>query len=131
MKQGLSTADTTTGPGEINYRLERNRVLSDWRAGVLSDHQVCDAQSELRRNAVHCGTDTTDECPVCEDHHLRHVTYVFGPRLPSHGRCVTSPGELLRLRRRKGTFTAFVVEVCPGCGWNHLIRSYLLSPLEG
>ena len=23
-------------------------------------------------------------------------------------------------------FTGYVVEVCAGCGWNHLVRSYLL-----
>ncbi|MGI9600275.1 MAG: DUF5318 family protein [Acidimicrobiales bacterium] len=128
MKLGLSAA-TTDVPGEIDYRLERQRILSEWRAGELSAHQICDAQAELRRNAAHCGVDTDEPCPVCEDHSLRHVTYVFGPRLPAHGRCITSDGEMARIRRRKGVFTGYVVEVCPGCGWNHLVRSSLLNPL--
>ena len=120
----------TTGgevPGEIDYRLERRRVLSAWRSGNLSDQEVCDAQSELRRNAAHCGSDTDEQCPICDDSWLRHVTYVFGPRLPSHGRCITSQGEMSRIRARKGAFTGYVVEVCPACGWNHLLRSYLLN----
>lgn len=127
MKPGLSTA-ATSGPGEIDYRLTRQAVLSGYRRGDLSRHQVCDAQVELRRNAVHCGDDTDELCPVCEDTTVRHVTYVFGPRLPAHGRCVTSAAELARIRRRKGTFTGYVVEVCCHCGWNHLIRSYVLDP---
>lgn len=120
----------TDGPGEIDFRLERQRIISDYRAGALSRTDVCDAQPELRRNAAHCGDDTTDECPVCEDHNVRHVTYVFGPRLPGHGRCITSEAEMVRMRRRSGNFTGYVVEVCPGCGWNHLVRSYLLTPLR-
>lgn len=128
VKLGLSAAATEV-PGEIDYRLERQRVLTEWRAGTVTDQQICDAQTELRRNALHCGTGSDESCPVCDEHHLRHVTYVFGPRLPSHGRCITSQGELVRIRRRKGSFTGYVVEVCVGCGWNHLVRSYLLTPL--
>lgn len=128
MKLGLSAAAADV-PGEIDYRLARQRVLTEYKAGSLTPEQVCDAQNELRRNAVHCGTETDEPCPVCADHHLRHVTYVFGPRLPAHGRCITSEGELARIRRRKGAFTGYVVEVCAGCGWNHLVRSYLLTPL--
>ncbi|MDH4170748.1 MAG: DUF5318 domain-containing protein [Acidimicrobiia bacterium] len=126
MKLGLSAAADDV-PGEIDYRLERQRVLAQWRSGALSDLEVCDAQSELRRNAVHCGTETAEACPVCEEHHVRHVTYVFGPRLPSHGRCITSEREMARIRDRKGVFAGYVVEVCPGCGWNHLVRSTLIT----
>jgi len=51
-----------------------------------------------------------------------HVTYVFGPRLPKHGRCITLRGELARLAKRPGTHVAYVVEVCKDCTWNHLVR---------
>ena len=128
VKLGFNAAVTEAGPGNIDYRLSRQHTLMQWRSGELSRLQVCDAQSELRRNAVHCGTATVERCPICEEHDLAHVTYVFGPRLPSHGRCVTSAAEHARLAQRKGEFTGYVVEVCAGCGWNHLVRSYLLSP---
>ncbi|MEZ5166145.1 MAG: hypothetical protein R2695_06530 [Acidimicrobiales bacterium] len=35
---------------------------------------------------------------ICEAEALVEVTYVFGPRLPKHGRCVTSDKELRRPR---------------------------------
>ena len=127
MKLGLSDVAATT-PGEIDYRLARQQVLRAYRDGALARHEVCDAQSELRRNAHHCGEPTGEDCPVCDEHELVHVTYVFGPRLPAHGRCVLSRAELARLARRQGQFVGYVVEVCAACGWNHLTRSYLLNP---
>lgn len=56
------------------------------------------------------------------------VTYVFGPRLPSHGRCITKRSELRAISKRRGEFAAYVVEVCPECAWNHLARSFVLNP---
>jgi hypothetical protein len=111
-----------TGAG-IDYRLAREATLSAWRDGDLSTGQVCDAQRELRRNAEFCGVDLDTPCPVCEADDLVEVTYVFGPRLPKHGRCVTSDKEMARIAARKSTSQGYVVEVCTACGWNHLIRS--------
>ena len=53
-----------------------------------------------------------------------HVTYVFGPRLPAHGRCPATATELARLCRRTDEVACYVVEVCPECAWNHLARTY-------
>jgi hypothetical protein len=128
VKLGLAAA-VQRRPGEIDYRLERQRVLAAFRSGAQSELAVCDAQGELLRNAEHCGQVTDEPCPVCSTGRLSHVTYVFGPRLPSAGRCVTSNGELARLAKRKAPYTAYVVEVCVECAWNHLVRSYLLNPL--
>ena len=112
--------------GEIDYRLARQAVLNDYRSGLLSQQDVCDAHPELRRAAVEYSTPTGEECPICEEGALATVSYVFGPRLPSHGRCVNTLAEIERIRRRKGTFTCYVVEVCPDCAWNHLRRAYVL-----
>lgn len=128
MKFGLAAA-IQSRPGEIDYRLERQRILAAYRSGARTALQVCDAQDELVRNAAHCGTPTTEPCPVCEAPSLSHVTYVFGARLPSSGRCMTSVAEMQRLARRSSPYTAYVVEVCIECRWNHLVRSYLLNPL--
>lgn len=118
--------------GEIDYRLARQSVLSDVRSGRVSHLEVCDAHPELWRAAHEVGTPTDDDCPICDEGALVHVSYVFGPRLPPFGRCITSRGELRRLSRRKGTFTCYVVEVCPECRWNHLTRSYVLEgPHDG
>jgi hypothetical protein len=115
-------------PGEIDYRLARRRTLAAYRAGHLARHEICDAHPELRRAGAEVGTATRQRCPVCDDALLVNVTYVFGPRLPAFGRCITSTNELRRLAARKGEHTAYVVEVCPDCAWNHLVRAYLLRP---
>jgi hypothetical protein len=128
MKFGLAAA-IQRPPGEIDYRLERQRILAAYRSGAQSTLQVCDAQDELARNAEHCGTASPEPCPICDAATLVHVTYVFGARLPSSGRCMTSVGEMQRLARRRTTYTAYVVEVCTECRWNHLVRSFLLNPL--
>ena len=113
--------------GSVDYRLARQAVVAEYRAGTLGADMVCDAHPELRRAAVEASVPTNEECPICEDDDLRHVRYVFGPRLPKHGRCIVTEGDLDRISNRKGTFTCYVVEVCPSCAWNHLRRAYVLS----
>ena len=56
------------------------------------------------------------------------VSYVFGPRLPAFGRCISTKKELAAIARRSGTFSCYVIEVCPECTWNHLARTFLLNP---
>jgi len=112
--------------GDVDYRLARQALLNSYRSGEVSSEDVCDAHPELRRAAAQYSTATSDACPVCDADALALVSYVFGPRLPAHGRCVNSLAELDRIRKRKGTFTCYVVEVCPGCAWNHLRRAYVL-----
>ena len=107
---------------DVDYRLARQTTLDGWRRGSLGREVLCDAQPMLRRNAVECGTPTGETCPVCEDYEVAHVIYVFGPRLPAFGRCISTPGELDRLDARKARLTGYVVEVCAACGWNHLVR---------
>ena len=109
-------------PADVDYRLARQTTLNGWQRGDVGREILCDAQPMLRRNAVECGTPTSETCPVCEDHEIAHVTYVFGPRLPAHGRCISTPGELAKLDARRADMTAYVVEVCAACGWNHLVR---------
>ena len=114
--------------GEIDYRLARQMLLAEYGKGRVARTEVCDAHPELKRAARECGRPTSLECPVCEEEHVVLVSYVFGPRLPSHGRCITNQRELTKIAKRKGAFTCYVVEVCPGCSWNHLVRSYPLTP---
>lgn len=118
-------------PGEIDYRLARRHLVSEFKKGRLAQHEVCDAHPELVRAAREVGQPTSETCPICEDHALVLVSYVFGPRLPAFGRCVTSAKELRAFTKRKaseGGFTCYVVEVCPACHWNHLARTFSLNP---
>lgn len=129
MKPALS--DVISSGGGIDYRLAREATLQAWRRGDLTESEICDAQRELRRNAEFCGSATDRPCPVCEQTQLVEVTYVFGPRLPKHGRCVTSDKEMARIDARQASSQGYVVEVCTDCGWNHLTRSRALGGVNG
>ncbi|MBK9179937.1 MAG: DUF5318 family protein [Acidimicrobiales bacterium] len=108
----------------IDYRLARAGVVASFKKGRLARHDVCDAHPELVRAARQVGEPTAERCPICDDADLVLVTYVFGPRLPPFGRCVTSRDELARLARRTDALTCYMVEVCPECCWNHLLRAF-------
>jgi hypothetical protein len=108
--------------GVIDHRLERRALINQFRVGRLRRDQVCDAHPELIRAATNVGTRTTMTCPICEEQELRLVTYVFGPRLPPHGRCVSTAKEMAALNRRPDELSAYIVEACIDCHWHHLLR---------
>ncbi|MCE2531981.1 MAG: DUF5318 family protein [Acidimicrobiia bacterium] len=110
----------TRGPGRVDYRLLREATLTGVRQGRISRADACDAHPELLRAARSYSEETSEPCPLCGDGPLVLVRYVFGPRLPPNGRCVATNGDWDRIRRRKGDFTCYVVEVCSDCSWNHL-----------
>jgi hypothetical protein len=110
--------------GVIDYRLARRALISEYRKGRLARHQVCDAHPELVRAARAVGDPTQVLCPICAETNLVLVTYVFGPRLPAFGRCISDRRELTQLGKRREELTAYVVEVCPECSWNHLARFF-------
>jgi hypothetical protein len=114
----------TGSEGRVEYRLARNAVVSDFNKGRLSRLDVCDAHPELLRAARNVGVPREEECPICTEANLVHVTYVFGARLPPQGRCPATATELARLCRRTDEVACYVVEVCPECAWNHLARTY-------
>ncbi|HUY23671.1 MAG TPA: DUF5318 family protein [Acidimicrobiales bacterium] len=114
---------TGTG-GRVEYRLARNAVVSEFHKGRLSRLDVCDAHPELLRAARNVGVPLPEDCPICDETQVVHVTYVFGQRLPPNGTCPGTPTELARLCRRADEVACYVVEVCPQCAWNHLARMY-------
>ena len=117
-------------PGEIDYRLARRALIAEFRKGRIAQHEICDAHPELLRAARNVGEESSRTCPICEDAHVVLVSYVFGPRMPPHGRCVTSKGELAKLARGGSELACYVVEVCPSCSWNHLARTFLVTPAK-
>ena len=115
---------TSPTGGQVEYLLARNAVIREFRKGRLSRLDVCDAHPELLRVARNLGRPTGEQCPICEESDLVEVTFVFGSRLPPGGRCVATQAELARYWRRKDPVVCYVIEVCPGCSWNHLARMY-------
>ncbi len=122
--ESLRGARPTAPTGQIDYRLVRRHIVDEFRRGRLSRTDVCDAQPELLRAARNCGRESQEMCPICDEHSVVLVSFVFGPRLPAHGRCITTAKELDRLDRRVAQLACYVVEVCPSCAWNHLLRSF-------
>lgn len=109
--------------GVIDHRLTRRALINEYRKGRLRKDQVCDAHPDLIRAARNFGTPTRVLCPICAVSNVVLVTYVFGPYLPKHGRCITTSSELENFRHQQFDYTAYVVEACRLCGWHHLLRS--------
>ena len=114
MVPSAAASSTTGSPGGCSS----TRSVSD----VSRGEQVCDAHPELIRAAKNVGTQTKTRCPICEESDLKLITYVFGSRLPAHGRCVSTAKEMRRLGSRTDELTAYVVEACVECRWHHLLR---------
>ena len=119
--EGVQTSPTG---GRVEYQLARNSVIREFHKGRLSRLDVCDAHPELLRVARNLGRVSGEQCPICEEAEMVEVTFVFGSRLPSGGRCVATQAELARYWRRKEPVVCYVIEVCADCSWNHMVRMY-------
>jgi hypothetical protein len=65
----LSAASPLRVLGNVDYRLARNVVVSEYRKGRLSRLDICDAHPELLRAALEA-EDSQEDCPICEDDKL-------------------------------------------------------------
>jgi hypothetical protein len=106
-------------------------VLGDVRAGRIARSEACDAHPYLLLAARHYGEVSPVACPLCEKRHMRHVHYAYGDSLGRTAGQAKSRVELAQLARQHEEFDVYVVEVCPDCGWNHLIRSFVLGHAPG
>lgn len=113
--------------GQVDYRLARNSIVTQFQKGRLSRLDICDAHPDLLRAAINVGDESREDCPICEESKVRLVSYVFGSRLAPSGVCVTSREEMAKLARTAKDMVCYVVEVCPSCSWNHLNRSFTVS----
>ncbi len=125
--------------GFTDYRMAKRALVREVSEGQRPVSDVCDAHPELLRAARNVGTAVDQDCPICEladdraevardDVALRQVIYVFGDSLRRRsGAVVWNRAELGDLAATHTSFTAYVVECCLVCGWNHLIESFLLG----
>lgn len=110
----------------MDYRLQRRSALRGLlRSGLRSD--ACDADPMLLRTAQWHGEPSKQSCPVCRKQKLTHLTYTFGTEMGETSGRVRASRELPDLAFEYGAFRVYVVEVCQGCGWNHLVLSYVLG----
>jgi hypothetical protein len=126
------------GTGRIDYRMAKRALVRQVARGAVSVQDVADAHPELLRAARNIGTVTSRTCPLCrladdradipidDDCTLREVTYAYGDALRQRsGRVLWTRADLEDLAATTTSFTAYVVECCLVCGWNHLVRAEL------
>lgn len=112
----------------VDYGLARRATLTALLgSGPTTPDDACDAHPYLLRAAVHHGEATDQTCPVCRRERLRHVHYVYGDELGRYAGRVKATAELAEMAREHGEFRVYVVEVCTGCAWNHLVQSFVLG----
>lgn len=126
--------------GFTDYRMAKRAVVRAVSNGLVRRDDVCDAHPDLLRAARNIGAPVDRACPICEladaraavprddSTSLRVVTYVFGDDLRrKSGHVVWDRAELDELAAAHRSFTAYTVECCLVCGWNHLVESVLLG----
>jgi hypothetical protein len=114
----------------VDYSLRRRALLRDLYSGRVGTYEVCDASPYLKSAAKFHGEPTEDRCPVCRHENVTHVHYVYGDELKQSAGQARRLAELSVLAMTLREFRVYVVEVCRGCGWNHLVEQYLLG-LDG
>ncbi|HUG86413.1 MAG TPA: DUF5318 family protein [Euzebya sp.] len=126
--------------GRIDYRMAKRALVRQVTRGSVAVQDVIDAHPELMRAARNIGTETARTCPICRladdradvpidrENTLREVTYIYGEALRQRaGHVVWDDDELHELAARYPSFTAYRVECCLVCGWNHLVTSELFG----
>jgi hypothetical protein len=113
--------------GTVDYTLRRHSLLRALRSGLVSADEACDASPYLLSAARFHGEPTEIRCPVCRRENLTHVHYVYGDELKQSAGQARSRGELASLAHTAREVQVYVVEVCRGCHWNHLVEQFLLG----
>ncbi len=109
----------------VDYTLAKRALVRDFRRGLLSRADICDAHPELLRAARYIGERTHRSCPVCDKTELRVLSYVFADDLKRDNGRVWKVERGLELTSEAEGRTCYVVEVCTGCSWNHLAEKFV------
>jgi len=110
--------------GVVDYTLAKRALLRQFRTGLTSRLEICDAHPELLRAARYLGAEATRPCPVCDRDELRLLAYVYGDRMSrDNGRAFELEEGLKLAAGQKAA--CYVVEVCTSCSWNHLSEAFL------
>lgn len=113
----------------MSHALQRRATLQLLRepAALIAGIDPCDADPLLISSAIHHGYLADRDCPVCVGDRLHELNYVFGEQLGQYSGRIKSHEELLEMETCYGQFWVRVVEVCPDCGWNHLVETFCLG----
>jgi len=111
----------------VDYSLQKRALLRDVYSGRVGTYEVCDASPYLLSAARFHGEATEQRCPVCRRENLTHVNYIYGDELKQSAGQARSRVELPVLAMSVREVQVYVVEVCRGCGWNHLAEQFLIG----
>ena len=111
--------------GVVDYTLAKRALLREWHRGVLSRLEICDAHPELLRAARYLGAEAHRPCPVCRQHELRLLAYVYADGLRRNNGRAFEVEEGLALAAQQRGGACYIVEVCTFCSWNHLAEAFL------
>ena len=120
-------ARSAAGRAFVDYALVRRGVLADLARGRVRREEVCDADPLLRRAALTLGRPAGYPCPVCSGERLLLSTWLYGDELGASSGRSAFPGEVEEVAAEHAEVRVYVVEVCVGCGWNHLVESYVVG----
>lgn len=120
-------ADPTAPREVIDHSLERRDAIYEIRRTGGFHFDGNDTDPYLIRAANHYGVDTNRDCPICSVTKLSDLTYVYSRELGYFSGRIYAKAELPRIARQYGFLRVFHVEVCTGCGWNHVLTSYVLG----
>lgn len=120
-----------TNPAEprevVDHSLSRRAAIYDiLRTGGFNS-DACDADPYLLRAAKWHGEARGEDCPVCRKVELVDLTYVYSKELGSFSGRLHPKREIPSLAKDHGVLRVFVVEVCQGCHWNHVVVSYVVG----
>jgi hypothetical protein len=111
----------------VDYSLQKRALLREVYAGRVGTYEACDASPYLLSAARFHGEPTEQRCPICRRENLTLVHYVYGDELKRSAGQARSRVELPTLAMSVREIQVYVVEVCRGCGWNHLVEQFLLG----
>lgn len=108
----------------VDHALRRRAVLADLRAGRADRLDACDASPYLLRAAERLGVRTDRPCPVCARQPLWEVLWVYGEAVGDVDGSARTTEQVTALAKERPDFAVYRVEVCQGCGWNHLVQTW-------
>ena len=111
----------------VDYSLQKRALLREVYSGRVGTWDVCDASPYLLSAARFHGDATDVRCPVCRRENLTHVNYIYGDELKQSAGQARSRVELPVLAMSVREIQVYVVEVCRGCAWNHLVEQFLIG----
>ena len=110
--------------GSVDFTLAKRALLREFRVGLLSRFEICDAHPELLRAAKYVGAPASRTCPVCGRDRLKLLAYVYADDLRDNNGRVWELKEALALAAAHRGGHCYVVEVCTDCSWNHLSQAF-------